>query len=173
MLGGVLAMGIVLAVVLGGNRSHSDAAARPTTATTRATPVHSSFGMTTVAVADSRAGCPRRSLPRPSALPADLPLPRGTLFTEVRRRDLGPGSPPYAYVFGLVPLALQPAVRFFVKEFPRAGYHLSGGDAEPWEAESRFGGKGRNGAFVLNIRSRCRGHILLLVIVSQPAAVSG
>ena len=110
---------------------------------------------------------PAHAIKPPSPFPRAFPLPDGTVFsTSVR-------YPTQIVVGGRAPLALIPAVRFFIRELPRKGFRLGQGESEPGlEAESGFVGHGVVGRFRVRILPRCRGAVLLVVAVSRASAVN-
>ncbi len=108
---------------------------------------------------------PGTSIPRPAQLPADLPLPPGTVFTS--------SETPYQsqlLVKGVIPTDTAGARKFFTEKLPASGYRLGRGDAEPpLEAESLFGGKGIRGAWRVNSIPNCADAVTLtLTVIDQP-----
>ena len=112
--------------------------------------------------------CPRslRRRRRPADFPATLPLPPGTLLTDVRRYEPR-GFPSFVYVIGFAPLTLQQAARFFALELPRGGYRVTDGEAEDLVVEGRFGGAA-TGVFRMAALYRCSRFVWMVVGVSTP-----
>ena len=81
----------------------------------------------------------------PEWVPADLPLPRGT-YAYKNLPPLG------GYERGLFVLELstQQLIKHVLEEFPKAGYTLGRGDAEPGEVEDDFRKPPAVGAFKAN-----------------------
>ena len=99
----------------------------------------------------------------PGDLPADLPVPPGTVFVNAQRPFRN-----QLVVRGVVPGELGATADFFRDRLPDAGYELGAGDAEPGEAESLFTGPGVRGGWRVNVIPECDGAVrLLLVVVRQ------
>ncbi len=78
----------------------------------------------------------------PSWLPPDLPFPPGTYsYREV------PDSNGYHRVLMIVPVTLDVFTRFVLLQWPKSGWVLGRGDAEPGEIEEQFVKAPRVGAF--------------------------
>jgi hypothetical protein len=103
-------------------------------------------------------------IPRPAAIPSDLPLPQGTVFTSAR--ETRPGG---TLVGGIIPTEFRNAVAFFVERLPAAGYELGEGDSEQDEAESFFSGKGITGKWKVNGILNCTQAVRLTLSVSRAA----
>jgi hypothetical protein len=69
----------------------------------------------------------------PSDVPDVIPKPRGLKIDKV---DRSKGN--VVQVRTTVPMSLRESVLFIVKEFPKAGFTLSRGDAEATEADAPF-----------------------------------
>lgn len=162
VLVGLVTLGIVLALVF--RSGHGVPAAAP-----------AATGAASPAVLKLGTGCPRlgRSKPPPAGFPKDFPLPRGTVLTKTMHSREGRGLPTVAYVQGTVPLSLTDAAVVLTRELPRKGYGLTFGDSEPpYEAESRFIGNGRTGAWKLWALPGCERAVAILVgvVVPKPPA---
>lgn len=103
-----------------------------------------------------------KSITRPAAIPRDLPLPQGTVFTSAS--ETRPGE---TLVTGIIPTAFRDAVAFFVERLPAAGYELGEGDSEQDEAESFFAGKGVTGKWKVNGILNCAQAVRLTLTVSR------
>jgi hypothetical protein len=85
---------------------------------------------------DSGPHCPAVPVTTPSFppdVPNVIPKPRGLKIDKV---DTSKGN--VVQVRTTVPMSLREAVLFIVKEFPKAGFTLSRGDAEASEADAPF-----------------------------------
>jgi hypothetical protein len=88
----------------------------------------------------------------------------------VKRQIVTPGKPPVVYVNGLAPVSLREGVIFFSRELPRHGFRLTGGDAEGWEADTKFAQPGLKGGLkIANIPSCGRTVALLVGVLPTPA----
>lgn len=96
----------------------------------------------------------------PAELPADLPLPPGTVLTSVSRSDAGS-----TVIGGYIPAELNAAAQFFQAELPAAGYELLGGDAELDEAESAFAGGGVQGQWKVHSLLDCSSAVSLTIAI--------
>src|SRR2546423_2095981 len=81
-------------------------------------------------------------LPMPSWVPKDLPLPEGTFFTK---RIAGQGG--YDEGLFVIPLSTSDIAKYVLDRWPKAGYQLGRGDAEPSEVEDQFSKYPGIGAF--------------------------
>jgi hypothetical protein len=100
---------------------------------------------------------------RPSDLPADFPLPPGTVITSSQHPH--PGQ---LLIGGVIPADLRAAAVFFTDELPARGYELGRGDAEQGEAEAPFSGHGCRGKWKVNGILNCPDAVTLtLVLIDQ------
>src|SRR5438128_31776 len=76
---------------------------------------------------------PQKHLATPDWVPKDLPLPDGTFFTKKIASQGG-----YDEGLFILPLSTSEIATFVLKEWPKAGYQLGRGDAEPGEVEDQF-----------------------------------
>ena len=93
----------------------------------------------------------------PDEFPQSFPLPPGTVVTSARREAAG------AVIDGVVPDDLKGAKQFISRELPRAGFKLSGGEAEANEAETDFTGHGVTGRLKVRKIEGCVGAVTLTV----------
>lgn len=96
---------------------------------------------------------------RPQTLPAEFPVPAGTVFLGERT------SGPFTLVDARSPGALGEVRDFFERELQAAGFRLSGGEAEEHEAETEFAGNGAEGRLVLRSIGGCEGALRLGVAI--------
>ena len=101
------------------------------------------------------------SVARPDSVPANL-LPDGTALSS--RMNLPQRK---MFVTGVIPLGFKKAVAFYVKELPRRGYLLAGGDAEMTEAEALFLGSRIDGKWKVNGIANCTSASALSLWVSR------
>jgi hypothetical protein len=108
--------------------------------------------------------CARQTetIPRPEALPSDLPVPSGTVFTKVERPFRG-----QAIVSGVSPGNLESTRGFYDDELKDAGYRQGRPEAEPGETEALFTGKGVRGGWRANTMPNCDGAVRLTLVVVQ------
>jgi hypothetical protein len=99
---------------------------------------------------------------RPDALPADLPLPEGIVFTSSRATR--PGE---TLISAVIPVEFRTAVKFFVERLPAAGYQLGEGDSEQDEAESFFAGQRVKGKWKVNGILNCADAVRLTLLVAN------
>jgi hypothetical protein len=103
------------------------------------------------------------TIPRPSDLPADFPLPPGTVITSSQNPHSG-----QLLIGGIIPADLRGAAVFFSDELPARGYELGLGDAEQGEAEAPFSGHGFRGKWKVNGILNCPNAVsLTLVLIDQ------
>jgi hypothetical protein len=103
------------------------------------------------------------TIPRPSDLPGDFPLPPGTVITSSQNPH--PGQ---LLIGGVIPADLRGAAVFFSDELPSHGYELGFGDAEQGEAEAPFSGHGFRGKWKVNGILNCPNAVTLtLVLIDQ------
>ena len=98
-----------------------------------------------------------RAVKLPSGFPETFPLQPGTVVTSARREAAG------AVIDAVVPNDLKSAKQFISRELPRAGYKLSGGEAEANEAETDFTGHGVTGRLKVRKIEGCAGAVTLTV----------
>src|SRR2546421_2258429 len=84
----------------------------------------------------------QKKLAMPAWVPKDLPLPDGTFFTS---RITGQGG--YHEGLFVLPLSTVDIAKLVLKKWPKAGYMLGRGDAEPGEVEDQFAKYPGIGAF--------------------------
>lgn len=108
-------------------------------------------------------GCAAQAtaVPRPDALPADLPLPVGTVVTAADARSGG-----RTVVSGIAPTPFRDALAQLQKAYPAAGYALSAGEVEQRDAESNWAGHGVRGRWALRASPTCDGEVLVSVLVA-------
>lgn len=103
------------------------------------------------------------TISRPRDLPADFPLPPGTVITSSQNPH--PGQ---LLIAGVIPTDLRGAAVFFTDELPARGYQLGRGDAEQGEAEAPFSGHGFRGKWKVNGILNCANAVTLtLVLIDQ------
>jgi hypothetical protein len=103
------------------------------------------------------------TIPRPPDLPADFPLPPGTVITSSQNPH--PGQ---LLIGGVIPADLRGAAVFFSDELPARGYELGLGDSEQGEAEAPFSGHGFRGKWKVNGILNCPSAVTLtLVLIDQ------
>jgi len=115
-------------------------------------------GRSSAAVAPPSKCAPGRA-PRPGDLAPGFPLPASTVV-ESRSRERGA-----RVVRGHLSGALFPARDFFAQRLPASGYVLGAGDAEAYEAETDFSGKGVRGHLKLNTSFDCPGTTDLAIVL--------
>jgi hypothetical protein len=104
-----------------------------------------------------------KAVPRPKDLPADFPLPPGTVIASSQSPHTG-----QLLIRGIVPADLQDAATFFTDELPDRGYQLGLFDSEQGEAESPFSGHGFRGKWKVNGILNCPNAVTLtLVLIEQ------
>ncbi|HEU0129515.1 MAG TPA: hypothetical protein VFQ85_00810 [Mycobacteriales bacterium] len=85
---------------------------------------------------DTGPHCPAPTRPAaawPKSVPEVIPKPAGLV---IQKTDTSKGN--IIQVRSQVPISLRESVLFIVKEFPKAGFTLSRGDAEATEADAPF-----------------------------------
>jgi hypothetical protein len=98
-------------------------------------------------------------LPTPGWLPEDLPMPPGTYFSERLPPAIG-----YSRGIFVVPGTLPDLARHVLSVWPRRGWILGRGDAEPGEVEDQFSKPPSVGAFKAQAQYCSPGYNLMLVI---------
>ncbi|MGN6331687.1 MAG: hypothetical protein ACTHOD_08540 [Motilibacteraceae bacterium] len=102
-----------------------------------------------------------RAVARPNAVPADLPLPAGTVVTAADARSGG-----RTVVTGIAPTPFEDALVQLQQAFPAAGYALAAGEVEQRDAESNWAGHGLRGRWALRASPTCAGEVLVSVLVA-------
>jgi hypothetical protein len=107
-------------------------------------------------------GCAKRgkTIPRPEALPASLPVPPGTAYTKVERPFAGQWV-----VSAVSPGDLEETRSFYDDRLDDAGYSQGRGESEPGEVEALFTGGGVRGGWRANEIRGCSGAVLLTLVV--------
>lgn len=103
-----------------------------------------------------------KTIPRPAALPGDLPVPSGTVFTKTERP-----FPGQTIVSGVSPGDLDGTRSFYDDALKDAGYRQGRPEAEPGETEALFTGKGVRGGWRANTMPSCDGAIRLTLVVVE------
>jgi hypothetical protein len=99
----------------------------------------------------------------PAGLPADFPLPPGTVVTASSEPHTG-----QLVLAGLIPADLQDAASFFNDSLRVSGYRQGLGDSESNEAEAPFTGNGFRGKWKVNSIAGCPQAVsLTLVLIKQ------
>lgn len=101
-------------------------------------------------------------------MPADLPIPPGSVLGEVTEQDGG-----LTLVRFSTSQSLRDGVLFLVKELPKAGYTLARGDAEASEADAPFVKGGTRGVMRILATGQCQTDWLLAVATSDSGAGKG
>jgi hypothetical protein len=105
---------------------------------------------------------------RPPALPADFPLPPGTVITASSQPHSG-----QLVLGGLIPADLQDAASFFDESLPERGYRQGLGDSESNEAEAPFTGNGFRGKWKVNAIAGCPTAVVLTLALIRQAYPTG
>jgi hypothetical protein len=92
-------------------------------------------------------------------MPRDLPLPAGVYAS----RDIGKDSGYFRGIF-VVPGSTTQFARFVLRAWPKAGWQLGRGDAEPGEVEDQFSKPPAVGAFKAQDQPCDPGFVLMLLI---------
>lgn len=106
-----------------------------------------------------------RVIALPRAFPATFPFPPGTAITAQQgyRGDLT-----RPVISGIVPSAtFASTVSFFLQELPRAGYRIRDGEAETFEAESVFLGRGYIGRWRIRALDSCPSAMVLFAFAER------
>ncbi len=101
-------------------------------------------------------------VPTPTWLPKDLPLPQGSYTTQALPATFG-----YQRAVLVVPGTAEDFGRYVLEEWPRAGWVLGRGDAEPGEVEDQFLKPPAIGAFRVRTEFCTPGYSLMLIIYSR------
>jgi hypothetical protein len=105
---------------------------------------------------------PADTIPRPEALPGDLPVPAGTVFTKIETPFRG-----QSVVSGISPGDLEGTRSFYGDTLKDAGYNQGRPEAEPGETEALFTGKGVRGGWRANTIPECDGAVRLTLVVVE------
>lgn len=108
-------------------------------------------------------GCPDSdvSLARPSALPADFPLPGGMRITDVEDRSEG-----RLVLQGVTTRDFTDVLHELQQALPKAGYQPSEGEVEPRDAESNFASSTTKGRWAIREVAGC-GTLVSLVTAAK------
>jgi hypothetical protein len=98
----------------------------------------------------------------PAWFPKDLPLPRNSYTTQALPVSFG-----YQRAVLVVPGTAEQFGQFVLREWPRAGWVLGRGDAEPGEVEDQFLKPPAIGAFRVRTEFCTPGYSLMLLIYSK------
>ena len=98
----------------------------------------------------------------PAEFPPNFPLPPGTVIHASRNTEEG-----VLIVDAVMPVSLQAAADFFLRELPTAGFLLGFGDSEFDEAESAFSGNGYDGHFKVHSILDCPGAVTLTLALTR------
>ena len=98
----------------------------------------------------------------PAWFPRDLPLPPRSYTTQSLPASFG-----YQRAVFVVPGTAEEFGRFVLTEWPRAGWVLGRGDAEPGEVEDQFLKPPAIGAFRVRTEFCTPGYSLMLIIYSK------
>jgi hypothetical protein len=102
---------------------------------------------------------PPQTIPRPKALPADFPVPAGTVFTNVEQP-----FPEQHIVSGISPGSLESTRSFYDASLEEAGYQQGRGESEPGETEALFTASGMRGGWRANVIPECDGAVRLTLV---------
>jgi hypothetical protein len=103
---------------------------------------------------------PVKTIPRPKVLPQSLPVPPGTVFTQIETP-----FPGQSVVSGLSPGDLEQTRSFYEERLENAGYSQGRGESEPGEVEALFTGHGVRGGWRANAIPGCDGAVRLTLVV--------
>jgi hypothetical protein len=117
-------------------------------------------GNDTVASTLPACASPGKTIPRPKALPESLPVPPGTVFTQVEAPFAG-----QSIVSGISPGDLEATRSFYDDSLKDAGYRQGRGESEPGEVEALFTGHGVRGGWRANAIPACDGAVRLTLVV--------
>ena len=98
----------------------------------------------------------------PAWFPRDLPLPPGSYTTQALPASFG-----YQRAVLVVPGTAEDFGRYVLQAWPRAGWVLGRGDAEPGEVEDQFLKPPAIGAFRVRTEFCTPGYSLMLLIFSK------
>lgn len=141
------------------------AAAATLAATLVAVPAVRAFGRD--ATVQSSCAVLGSTIPRPAAVPAGFPVPRGTRFSDAYANAAGT-----TVALGFVPLALQEAASWYRRHVVAAGYRPTWVDAEQGEAEARVVRARTTVLWRVNaVRGCARTSVLTLELAGRPGRV--
>src|SRR5438034_5001391 len=110
-----------------------------------------------------------RKLPYPSWVPKDLPLPDGIYQSQRLPEEAG-----YHRGLFVIPVSTVQFARFVLSKWPKAGWQLGRGDAEPGEVEDQFLKSPAFGAFKAQDMACSPAHsIMLLIYVPDRSKLPG
>jgi hypothetical protein len=153
------AAGIALTALLCGACGASPTVEGPAAASSRAG-VSSSAGDGDRAPAGSCAAA-ATAMPFPAEFPRAVPLPPGLMVTGSETRS---GS--RQLISGVRPGGFASTLEFMQREYPAAGFTLSGGEVEESDAESDFAGNGLRGRWAIREVPGCNGDTTIDVVVA-------
>ena len=96
----------------------------------------------------------------PEQLPAGFPLPPGLVLTHAEADEVG-----QIVMNGFAPGDIPAVAGFFEDELPPRGYRIGRGDAEEFEKEAPFTGRGFRGHWRVFGSPECREAVRVLVIL--------
>ncbi|MFG2054362.1 hypothetical protein ACGFI9_10035 [Micromonospora sp. NPDC048930] len=102
-----------------------------------------------------------RAVPRPSALPTQVPLPPDAVVTGTELRE---GK--RLIVTAVTAQRFRDTLGFMQRAYPAAGLSLAGGEVEDRDAESNFSGDRLVGRWTLREVPGCDGDTLVTVLVA-------
>ena len=154
-LAGVLAAALVVALAVGGNRSASKGATLPASGKTPVLPAQCLQVPSKIAT--------------PSWYPKDLPMPGGSFVSEVPQAQAG-----LRRVIFTVNGTLRDFVKHALTVWPKQGWRMGRGEAEPGEAEDNFikTGSNRYGLFRAQSVYCDLNHTWVLMVLSDPSAAT-
>jgi hypothetical protein len=110
-----------------------------------------------------------KKLPDPSWVPKDLPLPDGIYQSQRLPEEAG-----YHRGLFVIPVSTVQFARFVLSAWPKAGWQLGRGDAEPGEVEDQFLKSPAFGAFKAQDMACSPAHsIMLLIYVPDRSKLPG
>jgi hypothetical protein len=102
------------------------------------------------------------AVPRPTALPGEVPLPSDAVLTGSEERSGG-----RLVVTAVTPGDFRSTLAFMQRAYPAAGLTLKEGEVEDRDAESNFAGNGLVGRWTLREIPNCDGDTLVTVLVAK------
>ena len=110
-----------------------------------------------------------KKLSYPSWVPKDLPLPQGIYRSQRLPEEAG-----YHRSLFVIPVSTVQFARFVLSKWPKAGWQLGRGDAEPGEVEDQFLKSPAFGAFKAQDMACSPAHsIMLLIYVPDRSKLPG
>ncbi|MFI7284135.1 hypothetical protein ACIBOV_28135 [Micromonospora chersina] len=103
------------------------------------------------------------AVPRPTALPVEVPLPSDAILTGSEER-----TGERLVVTAVTPGDFRSTLAFMQRAYPAAGLTLKEGEVEDRDAESNFAGNGLVGRWTLREIPDCDGDTLVTVLVARP-----